>query len=182
MKRRNKILSMVGAGLVVLAGALLYQSQSREDFVEVPINKVGYSSKDPLVSHDFANCSAIILDFGDDALMGHAFPIDDRKSESYTELFIENMIEEAHKRNLNFDGVEAIISFGRASPREKVLGSLLENGIKIREIDDSYRDSRESRSVLYYPRSDELYVADSDSPKMSRFRSKIDNTKGWAGF
>lgn len=188
MKRTNKLMRWatgIALGAVALgAGALSYTPNSERP-VEVKVGKIGYS-RGPLVSHDFANCSAVILDFGDEALMAHVIPVDTLAygwtgpSDHYVGYadFMGELTKEAQIRNLNMKRVEAIVSFGRESPKERILESLLKKGIKIREIEDSHLN--EIRSVLYDPKPNRLRVANSDSPEMQKLRNPAKDTS-WEG-
>ncbi|MEK6859214.1 MAG: hypothetical protein AABX54_00215 [Nanoarchaeota archaeon] len=184
----TKNLSLIGATLIGLVGAFSYLHFNKEESLgitekpalEVRVGKMEYAHG-PLISHDLTNCSAVILDFGEDALMAHALPVQsydyytlegstystssssDRHFIGYNTC-IDELVDEVQRRNLDIKNSEAIISFGRDFPKEQILNKLSQKGIKIKEL--HYSDSLKSRSVIYSPKLNKLVITDSDSQKL----------------
>jgi len=121
-------------------------------------------NKCPLYSGYFFGCSAIILDYGDDAFFAHAYPNDKLRWKTKDKA-IEILIQESKKRNLNPEESFAVVHAGTEQSLKDILFDLKKNNIPIRianrlseTLDDSLNEKHIPRNVLYFPKSDSLIV------------------------
>ncbi|GEM_PF-2766623 len=98
----------------------------------------------PAKSYGFYGCTAVIFDYGNEALFSHALAgydliginfrgrLDDRAPVNGYNV-VERMVEESRKRGLNLRDCEALIDAGNETELRKILEDLNKEGIKVRK-------------------------------------------------
>ncbi|HLD57536.1 MAG TPA: hypothetical protein VJA47_04470 [archaeon] len=99
--------------------------------VSVGWGEIGYNNG-PLESKGFHYCSAVILDYGNEALLAHAFQSFHYKS--CTATVADDLVRESRKHGLYPKSAEAILNIGNKDDLEQIEGGLREHGIRIREV------------------------------------------------
>lgn len=158
-------------GRTVLAGlalslAWLKPSFRNQELVSVGFGQIGYSSQN-IKSNGFTTCSAVILDFGNDGLMAHAYPSEDiPKSYSYSwendgfvsaDTVVDGLIAEAHGRGLSLDRAVAIVNAGTLESLEQITSDFKHNQIPV--VLEGIRQSSGIRNISYNFPKNELSVS-----------------------
>ena len=158
--------------LTLLAGTALSigGSSPMEDYVDVSTGQVGYSQGRKIKSDQFGLCSALILDYGDNAIMAHAIPSSDSRIfegfyldmsgryQMFTDNVVEKSVKELNKMNIPLSSVEAIVNSGEPKGLKEITNKLNEYRIKIRKTSLESNGECRERSVRYDPQGDTLKV------------------------
>jgi ribosome-associated translation inhibitor RaiA len=122
-------------------------SMQQDKMMAVGPGEICYN-RGPLESMGFIDCSAVILDFGNSALMAHAYKNPSKYNFVSTDDVVDKMLDEANKKNLKADGCEAIVDAGCDEALVKITKELRKHGIKVR-IADTRGAPRDEFSIRY---------------------------------
>lgn len=163
----------LASGALAISGC----NNHTEKPIKIETGEVGYTSSAPIESHGFNECSALILDTGEGAIMAHAFYITPRgaknpyRSSGYIVDIgnaVDKSVEELSKYGINPQDCEAIIVAGTEDAMETLKGDLSRFSIPIRTARVGKGDSR---SVSYNSRTNTLNEVDSGFSE-GKFRSR----------
>ena len=120
-----------------------------------------YSNGKELRSEGFAICSALILDYGNSAVMTHAIEVNDNQNGD--DLIDVDRVVEISARKLEDEGInpiesEAIVDAGSKSSYDKILTELNRRGIKVRSASYVLEGSPRVRDISYNPVTNKLIV------------------------
>lgn len=161
-----------------------YGISAHEEILDVDVGKIRCGNG-KMKSLGFGDCTAVILDFGNEALMAHALPEEYKYYEYYsfdyfmlsdffgpkridfhTQIYsfnvVDRLIKEAKRKNLDIDHAEAILDAGRPDLYLAILMDLHKNNIKIRKA-QCHMPTEENfyypkRDIYYNPKTDNLEV------------------------
>lgn len=184
MKRKNWL--KLGLGGLILAGSLYFLA-NKQDYLDKEfqnqnqkplIVKVGEGryNQGNLVSYDFVRCSAVVFDYGENALMAHALPLLAPEFDFMGKKLITSggvvdyLINESKKYGLNPDEAEVYVNSGDQISLDKIIETLESSNLTIKEGKFRFKEgynpqSSDSRIVLYDPHENKLSVfKDSEFP------------------
>ncbi len=162
---KKTLMTIFGAGLLAAASVLSFSHNSNGNATnkikEVSEGRIEYN-KGPLISHGFYGCSAVILDFGEEALMAHAYPqrAYGRSKHRESDLVgydtvVTELVEDARRRGLDLKHARAFVNFGEDSSRKKIMSDLFLRGIYVAHEEFN----REKDRVIHYdPKHDSMTV------------------------
>jgi hypothetical protein len=173
----RKIKTVLAAlGLVALLSGNFDNGLRKNDLAKVTQAQLIYSSK-PVESKGFWNCSAVIMDYGDEAVFAHAWPTsfdagrfwgsleEQYRREGYPLITVDNVVEEIGKeaKRNDLEKGEAIV-IGYNEEVQIVVNDLRKKGIKIRKVltREDLRKESCAIDVIYDPATDYLEINDSD--------------------
>ncbi len=160
-------------GTIALAGLIGILSCSKPQIYDQNDNSINikwggyeYAQNINLKSQRFLDCSAVILDYENSAVMAHAFPGNfNSRSGFYGHLnannVVQNLSEALLKKGIKPKDSEAIINAGSQRDLDTILLNLKERGIKVRESSVARPTNpikERERDIIYNPVSNELKV------------------------
>lgn len=147
------------------------QVQIPTSAVSVNTAEIGYN-KGPLYSNSFSICSAVILDYGDNAFLAHALPpiFSSSGDMLHYDGVVEGLIEESKKRNLDPKKGLAIVNTYSRRSLNKLVRELKKYDIPVRVVKTKPSAKKLVstgflRNVLYLPKSDSLIIYSTKFPK-----------------
>jgi hypothetical protein len=151
-----------GLTTLLIAGTLLSSCDLKREKVIVETGEIK-ESKNPMVSHNFQDCSAIIFDYGRKALFAHSVPRESYNLRGFpvagTYDVIDDMVEILHSKKIKLEKVKAYVHAGSVSSLKKIEKDLEKYGIKAKEITvkDIYWINK-IRDVSYDPLRNKMTV------------------------
>lgn len=111
---------------------------------------VGYN-KGPLYSKNFFSCSALILDYGEDALLSHS---------SWSYGLVDSLIKESKKRGLDPKESFAVVNGGKRQSLNEIVKDLKKNNIPIKKKIKNFRTLKRGigRNIIYFPKQNSLKI------------------------
>src|SRR3989344_3187381 len=147
-----------------------YPSYTLQGNVEsVKPGQIGYVTNGIVRSEGFVNCSAVIFDYKDSALMAHALPVTSRgewldefgNNNSTVGNVVSSLIKEAGKRNIDYRACVALVNAGSDEALNLIAKDLDNAGILRGETTTEYAPTKENkitRTVNYNSKSDHLWI------------------------
>jgi hypothetical protein len=173
-KRTGLISGIVG---LVLAGTLIgvadYQKKQDEKLINDSnariVSGITYHSG-ALTSEGFLGCSAVVLDWGEEAIMAHALPyLRPNLIRRGVTLFtaggvVERLIDESSKYGLNPKDAEAHINSGDKKSLLRIIKNLENNSIKIAKAELRFQDEylpkfSSPKTLTYIPTKNKFYIS-----------------------
>ncbi len=149
-------LSIPNDSLDSKCGGGTYSSET----VNVGWGEIGYN-RGPLTSERFSSCSAVILDYGDEALLAHSFN-GEYGPTSFDQIctgnVVNRLVEESGRRGFYLRMSKAIVNAGWETDLRKIIGDLEKYGIRVQEANFSEFEFGFERDVHYDPESDLLSI------------------------
>ena len=188
-----KIRGLVTASLLGLM-PLVSTGYSKGDASKPVVVRAGRAeyNQGNLVSYGFGECSAVVLDYGNSAIMAHAVPllgknIDiqlsvlNRKNKTITSGgVVDYLLEESAERGLNPKRAQAHVISGNQKSLERIVSDLKLQGIAIVQAslrDDKSTIKEELSTILYSPSEDKMTVfREGDFP---RYEEGFDESQEW---
>jgi len=133
----------------------------KEKPIEVPVGRIKHNSG-PLISHGFTLCSALILDFGNEAIMAHALPLGTpghiyKGPYATQRTVVQKILEKTLEKGLDFSKAKAIIHTGEKETLERISADLSKFKIPI-EVTNLHKDPSKDRTILYDPSTSYLGI------------------------
>lgn len=159
--------------IALLAVALLSPSQRpsqsfKYELPDVPEGTIAHI-QGPSQARGFYECSAVILDYGNEALFAHATsgletyggPRENPREVNVGNV-IPRMLQEAQRTGLDNRPCFAVVNAGSPESLERITSDLISNGIQIKSSNMNFAptsNSRQPRTILYDPANDLLDVS-----------------------
>lgn len=133
--------------------------------IEVPAGEFrDAKNNDMLYSEGYFGCSALVIDYGDGALLAHALPESEehwrgRNLNTISYLHTDNVVEQTvgyiRNNGINPKSCFAIVDAGQEKDMKIILRDLRHEGIRVKK---SMCANFKGRNVSYTPSDNKLYV------------------------
>ncbi len=128
--------------------------------VNVGWGEIGYN-RGPLASERFSSCSAVVLDYGNEALLAHSFNGEygpTNFNQICTGNVVDKLVEESRRRGFYLRTSKAIVNTVCEPDLRKIISDLEKYGIHLQEANLSEFKFGFERDVHYDPESDLLSI------------------------
>ncbi len=160
MKLKNILLtSLVIGGMLISCG-------KEKDRELVRTGRIGYN-KGPIESRNFMDCSAVILDYNNEALFAHAIPEHSLDLRDFSAVgaydVVDTLVKEAKIKGFDLSETIAHINAGDKELLDSILNDLQKYKIKVETAQIKYPNWREKsgagiRDAIYFPSQDRLEI------------------------
>ncbi|MBW2992037.1 hypothetical protein KY345_02350 [Candidatus Woesearchaeota archaeon] len=141
--------------------ALLSFSPVLRKPVEVEIGYIKYN-KGPIVSNNFFRCSAVILDYNNEAVFAHAMP---KTGYVKVDNVVDLAVREAKRRDFDLRKTKAFVNTWNDEYKERILRDLKRYGIRVEEAKAEYYGHDLKKDMIYNPRKDSLHIEVNEKKK-----------------